>query len=53
MKLKVLEFRLETWLYILIIFLAIFNLGVQFGIIQGKQLLKQELESNYGIIIPN
>ena len=43
----------NNWLHIFIIALAIFILGVQVGIKQGRTLQIQDLELDYGIKISN
>lgn len=43
----------ELWFHIFIIALAIFILGVQIGIAHGRKLQLEDLELDYGIVIPN
>lgn len=45
--------RPDTLVHIFIIALAIFILGVQVGITHGRKLQLEDLELDYGIIIPN
>ncbi len=43
----------DNVMIVFIILLAIFILGVQIGIKHGRDLERQDLEIEYGIIIPN